>query len=122
MVRQDGAWEEWLDFFFQGITETAEGAVETAKSLLALFEADRQAILGKRAAASALQVHHYLQGHPISSSAAIGQATGLTPATVNKALEHLGNLGILKEITGGRRNRLFAYSRLLEVLADGTEP
>jgi Fic family protein len=121
-VRRDGDWEAWLDFFFQGVTEISDGAVATAKDLLALFEVDRRTILGRRAAASALQVHHHLQGHPISSSSAICHATGLTPATVNRALDHLGNLGILKEITGGQRNRLFAYGRVLEVLSEGTEP
>jgi Fic family protein len=121
-VRQDGDWEGWLDFFFQGVTETSDGAVATAKSLLARFEVDRKVILNKRAAASSLQVHHHLQGHPISTSSAICQATGLTPATVNKALDHLGSLGILKEITGGQRNRLFTYGRVLELLSEGTEP
>jgi Fic family protein len=120
-VRQDGDWEAWLDFFFQGAAETADGAVTTAKNLLSLFDADRNAILAGRAAASALRVHHHLQGHPISPSSAICQATGLTPATVNKALDHLVGLGILKEITGGQRNRLFAYGRVLEVLSEGTE-
>ena len=121
-VRQDGDWEAWLDFFFQGITETAEGAVVTAKNLLALFAEDRKSIQSKRVAASILQVHHYLQGHPISSSNAICKAEGLTPATVNKALDYLVGLDLVKEITGGQRNRLFAYHRVLKVLAEGTEP
>ncbi len=121
-VRQDGDWEAWLDFFFQGITETADGAVCTAKNLLALFAEDRKSIQSKRVAASVLQVHHYLQGHPISSSGAICKADGLTPATVNKALDYLVGLDLVKEITGGQRNRLFAYHRVLKVLAEGTEP
>ncbi len=121
-VRQDGDWEAWLDFFFQGITETADGAVVTAKSLLALFAEDRKSIQSRRVAASVLQVHHYLQGHPISSSSAICKAEGLTPATVNKALDYLVGLDLVKEITGGQRNRLFAYHRVLKVLAEGTEP
>ena len=46
----------------------------------------------------------------------------LTPATVNKALDYLVGLDLVKEITGGQRNRLFAYHRVLKVLAEGTEP
>ena len=120
-VRQEGDWEAWLSFFFQGVTETADGAVATAKRLLALFAEDRKSIHSIRVGASAVRVHHHLQGHPVSSSAAISKAEGLASATVNKALEHLVGLGILKEITGGQRNRLFAYVRVLEALSEGTE-
>lgn len=121
-VCKDGDWEAWLDFFYQGISETANGAVVTAKSLLALFSEDRKSIQSTRVAASVLQVHHYLQGHPISSSNAICKAEQLSPATVNKALDHLVGLRLVKEITGGQRNRLFAYERVLKILAEGTEP
>ncbi len=120
-VRLEGDWEAWLDFFLQGVTETSEGAVATAKHLLALFAEDRKAIQGARVAASVLQVHHHLQGHPISSSGAIGQAENLTPATVNKALDQLVTLGVVKEITGGQRNRLFSYERVVALLGEGTE-
>jgi len=121
-VRQDGAWEAWLDFFYQGIAETAEAAVITAKSLLALFNDDSKAIQSTRVAASVLTIHHYLQSHPIASSGAICKAEGLSPATVNKALDHLVGLGLVKEITGGQRNRLFAYERVMKILGEGTEP
>jgi Fic family protein len=121
-IRQSGDWEAWLHFFFRGLTETANGAVATARTLLARFELDRAAILAMPAPASALQVHAWVRGRPVSASSAICQATGLTAATVNKALEHLGSLGILKEITGRRRNRLFAYERVLEALAEGGGP
>jgi Fic family protein len=120
-VRRDGDWEAWLDFFFQGVRETADGAVATAKRLLSLFAEDLKRIQGKRVAPSVLQVYHHLQGRPIRSSAAIGEAAGLTPATVNKALEHLLAIGVVKEITGGQRNRLFAYEQELEILAEGTD-
>ena len=121
-VRQDGDWETWLAFFFQGVTETADGAVLTAKNLLALFAEDRQTIQRERAALSVFQVHHHLQGHPISSASAICRAEGFSPATVNKALEKLMGLGLVTEITGGQRNRLFAYERVLKILSEGTEP
>jgi len=121
-VRLEGDWESWLDFFFQGVAETSDGAVATAKRLLALFTEDRKIIQGAKLAASVVQVLHYLQGHPISSSAAICKTEGLTPATANKALDHLVKLGLLKEITGGLRNRLFSYERVLNVLSEGTEP
>ena len=121
-VRVDGDWEAWLDFFFQGVTETSESAVSTAQSLLRLFADDRKRIQDTgRIAGSVLQVHHHLQRRPIGSATAIGTAVKLSPATVNKALQTLGQMGIIREITGGQRNRLFAYSQVLKILSEGTE-
>lgn len=120
-VRIEGDWEAWLDFFFQGITETSDGAVSTAQRLLHLFADDRKRIQAGKVARSVLQVHHYLQGHPIASASAIGDAEKLSPATVNKALKTLTEMEIVREITGGQRNRLFAYAQVLQVLSEGTE-
>ena len=72
-------------------------------------------------AGSVVQIHHYLKGRPIASASAIGDAEKLSPATVNKALKALTELGIVREITGGQGNRLFAYSQVLQVLSEGTE-
>ena len=121
-IRTQGDWEAWLDFFFQGVTETSEGAIATARQLLAVFSEDRKALQAGKQAGSVLQVHHYLQSRPIASSSAICKAAGLSPATVNKALGSLVDVGMIGEITGGQRNRLFAYNRALKILAEGTEP
>jgi len=121
-VRLEGDWEAWLDFFFQGVTETSNSAVSTVQSLLHLFADDRKQIQANgKVAGSVLQVHHYLQGHPIASASAIGDAENLSPATVNKALKTMIEMGIVREITGGQRNRLFAYNQVLQVLSEGTE-
>lgn len=121
-VRTDGDWEAWLDFFFEGICETADGAVKTAKSLLALYEKDRLQLLSKgRVAGSILQVHHYFQISPLCSPNRVVQGLKLSPATVNKALDHLQKMKILREITGKQRDRLFSYQKYLQILNEGTE-
>jgi hypothetical protein len=40
---------------------------------------------------------------------------------VNKGLAAMGELGMVREITGGRRNRVFSYARYLGILGEGTE-
>jgi Fic family protein len=99
-VRLSGDWERWLDFFAEGVTASATQAVHTAQALLALVSADRDRIatLG-RAAASALALHQALQRQPVATAAALVSATGLTPATVNKALTHLERAGVVTELT-----------------------
>ncbi|HDP89674.1 MAG TPA: Fic family protein [Thioalkalivibrio sp.] len=121
-VRMTGDWETWLDFFAEAVIVTATQAVETAQQLLDLSNQDRDKISGLgRAAASALQVHRALMEHPIATSGSLVEKTGITPATVNKALGHLEQLGIVKELTAQKRNRLFSYAGYIEIMSHGTE-
>ena len=122
-VRQDGDWEAWLDFFAEGVTTTAEGAVETARSLAKLFEKDRRRIEGVgRGAGSALRVHHELQKRPLSTIGRLCAATHLTVPTVTKAIAALERLGVVREVTKRKRDRVFSYSAYLRHLMKGTEP
>ena len=121
-VRMTGDWEAWLDFFAEAVIVTATQAVETAQQLLELSNQDRDKISGLgRAAASTLQVHRALMEHPIATSGSLVKKTGITPATVNKALVHLEQLGIVKELTARKRNRLFSYAGYIEIMSRGTE-
>lgn len=121
-VRLTGDWEAWLDFFAEAVIVTATQAVETAQQLLALSNRDRDKISGLgRAAASTLQVHRALMEHPIATSGSLVEKTGITPATVNKALGHLEQLGIVKELTAQKRNRLFSYAGYIEIMSRGTK-
>ncbi|HIJ91126.1 MAG: Fic family protein [Desulfobulbaceae bacterium] len=122
-VRMTGDWEAWLDFFAEAVIVTSAQAVEAARQLLDMSNEDRLKISGLgRAAASTLQVHRALMEHPIATSGMLVEKTGITPATVNKALGHLERLGIVRELTAQKRNRLFSYSGYLEILNRGTEP
>lgn len=121
-VRLTGDWEAWLDFFAEAVIVTATQAVETAQQLLKLSNQDRDKISGLgRAAASTLQVHRALMEHPIATSGLLVEKTRITPATVNKALGHLEQLGIVKELTARKRNRLFSYAGYIEIMSRGTE-
>jgi Fic family protein len=122
-VRLEGEWEAWLHFFAEGVRETADSAVVTARRIVQLFDADRQKIQGhRRSVGSALRVHAALQQRPVVSVAKLVEATGLSAPTVRAALERLDGLGIVREMTGKRRNRLFGYERYVSLLAEGTQP
>jgi len=121
-VRRTGDWEAWLDFFAEAVIVTATQAVETAQQLIDLSTRDRDKISGLgRAAGSTLQVHRALMEHPIATSSSLVEKTGITPATVNKALGHLEQIGIVKELTARKRNRLFSYPGYIEIMSRGTE-
>ncbi len=120
-VRQDGDWEEWLSFFLEGVRLTAEGAVETAQRLAAIFRDDRVKIEGRgRRASSALRVHEAIKARPIISMPELSRTTGLSFPATSSAMDLLVELKIARELTGKRRNRLFVYDGYLGVLNEGT--
>ncbi len=121
-VREKGDWETWLEFFLEGIAETSLQASEAAREILALFEADRHRIeeLG-RPAASALRVHQLLQQKPIIGIPAAAQRLNISPPTIAKSIQHLQDLGIVREVTGKQRGRMFVYGDYLSILSQGTE-
>ncbi|MFU8893651.1 MAG: Fic family protein [Luteolibacter sp.] len=117
-VRLKGSWESWLDFFFQGVRDIAERTASDIHMALSLFENDRIRIsqIG-RSARSCLRIHEQMKAQPMTSIAAISQATGLAPTTVGTSLAKLGKIGVIKELTGAKYSRLFAYDGYLNILA-----
>lgn len=123
LVRTEGDWERWLDFLLAGVRTTADQAVATAQRLVALFTQDRVRIQeGGRAAGSALRVHDVLRERPVASLTAVSERTGLSFPAATTGMRILTRLGVARELTGRRRNRVFAYDRYLAILNEGTEP
>lgn len=121
-VRATGEWEVWLEFFLTGVRDTADQAAAATLEIVTLLEADYKRIEGLgRPSASALEVFRYLQRHPITSIRAMTAQTGMTTPTATKSLEHLAKLGVVREVTGRRRGRMFSYGRYLAMLNAGTE-
>jgi Fic family protein len=122
-VRRDGDWEAWMSFFLEGVRVTATEAATAAQRLAAMFREDRASIEPRgRRAGSALRVHEALKARPVTSMSDVARRTGLSFPTVASAMDLLVELGIARELTGRRRNRLFVYDRYLAVLGEGTEP
>ena len=122
-VRLTGDWEAWIAFFLEGVRETAESAVTTARQLVEMFASDRATIeQGNNRVNSTLHVHEALKDRMILSISEASERTGVAFPTASKAIEQMVKLGIVREITGRRRNRLFAYDRYLAILNEGSEP
>ena len=122
-VRETGDWEAWLEFFLTGVIETAHQATETAQLIVQLFSKDRQLIeqSGKTAAAL-LTLHNCLQNNPIATTTRLKEACKLSLPTVLRNLGTLEALGIVKEITGKERHKVFIYECYLALLNKGIEP
>ena len=122
-VRLEGDWEGWLRFFAEGVSQMAENAVITARRLVDLVSKDRNLINGLgRPSGSCLQIHQVFQKRPISTIGSLSKETDLSVPTVTNGLQTMIKAGLVQEITGRRRHRIFSYTKYLEIIYEGTGP
>jgi Fic family protein len=122
-VRANGNWEAWVDFFLEGIQQTAQGAVQTAKRLVTLFDEDTHRIHATtRSAVTTRRALDALRKRPVINLKLLCTDTGMTFPSASKAMGRLLDAGIARELTGRRRNRVFVYDRYLAILNEGDEP
>ena len=121
IIRKEGDWEAWIMFFLEGVARTADSAVATARRLVTLFDEDRKKIqTGGRRAGSALRVYDIFKTRPILNLQEASQKTDLSYPATGTGMDLLVESGIARELTGKRRNRIFAYDRYLAILGEGT--
>ena len=122
-IRLQGTWETWLEFFLEGVTESAKQAVHTAKQINMLFENDLLKIqkLG-RSRLSCIEVLEHLKKMPQTSVPLLSKELNITAPTARSALTHMLELGILEEITAKKRDRVYVYRQYLDILDEGAEP
>lgn len=121
-TRTDGDWEGWLKFFLEGIAQTAREACELAQQVQQLFDRDRERLRSLPRSGSVIDLHHHLQRNPFVSVPIASKAVGLTGTTVNLALQRLVENGIVREMTGKKRDRIYVYSEYMRLLEQGGEP
>ncbi|MBM4182007.1 MAG: Fic family protein [Betaproteobacteria bacterium] len=115
-VREKNDLLQWFRFFLVGVIETAKNSIETFDNILKLqkqVEAQLQT-LGSRAA-NAQKVMCYLYQRPLINAAKVGEVTDMSPASAYKLIADLERFGILKEITGGKRGKAYAFEAYLNL-------
>jgi Fic family protein len=119
-TRDEGEWEGWLGFFLEGVEQTAETAHATARRALELFTQHEAQVngLGGAARLSVLEVLRQLRHHPVSTAQGLAATTKLSAPTTTKALGQLERLGLVRELSGKERRRVFAYAPLIALLQD----
>ena len=122
LVRLEGDWEGWIDFFLDGVATICDEAVASARELFNLVGTDRTRLLGvETASVSALRLFERLPRCPIVTVASAMKLLDTSKPTATRAIEMLAGIGILVEMTGKKRDRSFAYRAYLERLRTGTE-
>ncbi len=113
-IRDEGDWEHWLKFFLLGVFEVAQGATNTGRKILRLREAHRQLINERvRGTANGLRLLDLLYETPMVTARLAREALGVSHPTANGLVNQFHDLGLLREVTGGARNRLFSYDPYL---------
>ncbi len=123
-TKNTGDWETWIAFFLKGVQTSAENAVDTCSRLYRLFAEDRASIeseLGRRAG-SALRVHRSLCSIPAAQLTAVAKSAEISYGAASSAVEGLEKIGVVREVTGKRRGRIYVYTRCLDILNEDTEP
>ena len=119
-VRDRGAWEDWLSFFLQGVSEVSAQASDTARRVLSLRETHRALIAERlgRAAGGGHRILEHLYTRPIVSVNEVRDLLGVTYTAANGLVDRLVDVGVLAEMTGQARNRRFRYAAYID-LFDG---
>ncbi|MCL2128344.1 MAG: Fic family protein [Treponema sp.] len=123
LPRRTGDWESWLNFFLEGVAETAAGEKNNLKDIQKLFAADgeKTACIG-RASVSAGKVFSVFCQKPLLNIAEIVRKTGLSKPTSISAVNRLIDLGIIENISEKNWGRIYAYSGYVKLLNCDTVP
>jgi Fic family protein len=115
-VSQAGCWEEWLVFFLLGVKTQAQDGILRTRRLLDLRESYRARIQSERASARLLQVIDLLFERPILSIQGVSAGLDVHYPAAMRYVEQLEAEGILSEVTGRARNRVYRASEILEAI------
>ena len=116
-IRQRGDWEGWLRFFLRGAAETATEATETARAILALREEHRE-LVQEQTGLNGVRLLDFLFDRPLVNVNLVKDSLEISFATANNLVGEFERAGLLREITGGRRRRVFRYDSYLALLRE----
>jgi Fic family protein len=119
-VRHEGAWEEWLEFFIRGVAETAEEATGKARRIVIARETQRGMLQEHGIPTNGFRLLDLLYRRPLIDVRVITEDLGVSFGTANKLVDNLSELGLLREITGRKRDRVFRFDPYL-FLFEGDE-
>ena len=115
-VSQKGDWKAWLTFFLNGVCQQSEAALLTIQKLLDLQKQYREVAASRRVPKSVDRLIDHLFASPIVSISRLSKTWKMPFPTVQRGVDYLVEKGILEEITGGQRNRLFVADEILNTI------
>jgi Fic family protein len=120
-IRLDGDWEGWTRFFLRGVAETALEATETARAIVRMRETHRAVVEEAGLGLNGLRLVDLLFARPLVNVKLVAEllgGDGVSFRTANGLVSEFTRLGLLHEMTGGRRNRRFRYEPYLDLFRE----
>jgi Fic family protein len=121
-VSREGAWDAWLRFFLRGVAAQSADAVYRSGRLADLRELYRRRFQTQRAAARLLQIVDLLFARPIVTVNQAADVLGMSYQTTARHIDTLVAEGLLAEITGQARNRIFRADEVMDAIASPLPP
>jgi Fic family protein len=115
-VSQQGKWKEWITFFLRGVSEQSVDALNRANQLQQLSLQYRQTLHERRSSAALLKMSDLLFKNPVFSVNSVSKALDLSYVSAQKNINKLLQMGILHEMTGRKRGRIYVAQQVMEIL------
>ncbi len=118
-IRNRGDWEGWVKFFLRGVYEVSQASTETARAILNLREDHRQLITEKLSnSVNGLRLLDRLFEIPLITIRVASEYMGVSYVTASSAIQNMEEMGILKEVTGQKRNKVFRYEPYMRLFSN----
>ena len=120
-VRTQGDWEGWTAFFLECVTEAAEDAVQVAGGLFRIVSDDRARLLNSGSATlNTIRLLEALPEHPVMTLPRVIELLGIAKPTASRCIDDLAGAGILREMTGKQRDRVYIYEKYMRQLTESS--
>ncbi|MBD3278239.1 MAG: Fic family protein [Candidatus Aegiribacteria sp.] len=117
-VSRKGEWENWIMFFLHAVEVQSKDAVARSDRLLDLWQGYRDRLQEARASALLLQLVDYLFEFPAVTNPMATKKLGVTPRSTQLNIDKLIASGILEEITGQKRNRMYVAKEIINIITE----
>ncbi len=121
-ISQTGDWTDWVRFFVNGVAEESRDAVARSNQLLALRQEYRQKLQAQKLPGRALELMEHLFKEPVTTVAAARERLKVTTRAAQQNVDRLLRAGILKEVTGRQRYRVFVAQRIIQIVEADQAP
>lgn len=117
-VSEQADWEAWVQYFLNGVARQSEDALSRAERLNRLLSDWRTQLAGQAGTKVALQLLDQLGANPFITPRGAEQKLGLAYNTISRAIGRLEKLGVVKQVSEARRDRVYCAGALLAILEE----
>jgi len=120
-VSNSGNYEAWVRFFLEGIVTVSDMVIQTTRRIQELERDDTERLLAAGIGHAGLQLMRLLLRQPVLRVKDVEKSAGVSYTKANNIVASAERIGLLRQISKGKRNRRYAYQAYIDILSEGTE-